>query len=132
MNTTELLEALRLHQAGHLNEAEATYRRILDLQPNHPDVLHLLGVLAHQRGDHAAAAALIRKALDVDSGNADYHSNLGEAMRALGKAEEALDCFLRTQMDMLVMGPYVLRKTENAHVRPPEKELELAGSTFRG
>ena len=93
MNTTELLEALRLHQAGHLNEAEATYRRILDLQPNHPDVLHLLGVLAHQRGDHAAAAALIRKALDVDSGNADYHSNLGEAMRALGKAEEALDCF---------------------------------------
>ena len=26
---------------------------------------------------------------------------------------EALDCFLRTQMDVLVMGPYLLLKTEN-------------------
>ncbi|MSO89554.1 MAG: glycosyltransferase family 41 protein [Rhodospirillaceae bacterium] len=93
MNTTELLAALALHQAGRLNEAEAIYRRILDRQPNHADVLHLLGVVAHQRGDHAAAAALIGKALDVDSGNADFHSNLGEAMRALGKSEEVLDCF---------------------------------------
>jgi carbamoyltransferase len=27
---------------------------------------------------------------------------------------QALDCFLRTQMDVLVMGPYLLMKTENA------------------
>jgi len=28
---------------------------------------------------------------------------------------EAIDCFLRTNMDVLVVGPYVLFKTENAH-----------------
>ena len=29
---------------------------------------------------------------------------------------QALDCFLRTQMDMLVMGPFVLTKSENLHL----------------
>jgi carbamoyltransferase len=34
---------------------------------------------------------------------------------------EALDCFLRTQMDVLVMGPYLLTKTENASVEALRK-----------
>jgi carbamoyltransferase len=29
---------------------------------------------------------------------------------------EALDCFLRTDMDVLVLGPYALYKPENRHV----------------
>jgi carbamoyltransferase len=28
---------------------------------------------------------------------------------------QALDCFLRTRMDMLAIGPFLIRKTENAH-----------------
>jgi carbamoyltransferase len=44
---------------------------------------------------------------------------------------EALDCFLRTEMDMLVLGPYVLRKSENRHVEAGGKTLEGAGSGFR-
>ena len=75
---------------------------------------------------------LIRRFGDLTGVPILINTSFNENEPIVRTPEEALDCFLRTQMDMLVMGPYVLRKTENAHVRPPEKELELAGSTFRG
>jgi Flp pilus assembly protein TadD len=50
-DTQQALERGRdLHQAGRLNEAEGLYRQILAVDPNHADGLHLLGVMAHQRG----------------------------------------------------------------------------------
>ncbi len=75
---------------------------------------------------------LIRRFGDLTGVPILINTSFNENEPIVRTPEEALDCFLRTQMDMLVMGPYVLRKTENAHVRPSEKELELAGSTFRG
>ena len=58
-----LQEGLRAHQAGQLADAEATYRRVLGLNPDHADANHLLGVIAHQVGDHGAAVELIGKAI---------------------------------------------------------------------
>ena len=46
--------ALADHQAGRLNEAEQLYRQVLRLDPEYADALHFLGVLSHQRGNHAA------------------------------------------------------------------------------
>jgi len=46
-----LARALGHHQAGRLIEAEALYRELLAGQPDHPDALHYLGVLALQGGD---------------------------------------------------------------------------------
>ena len=42
--------AVQHHQAGRLAQAEQFYRAILANQPNHPDALHLLGVIANQGG----------------------------------------------------------------------------------
>ena len=44
-----LSQALALHQAGRLAEAEQTYLQILKAQANHFDCLHLLGVIFYQR-----------------------------------------------------------------------------------
>ena len=55
--------ALRLHQAAGLREAEATYRRVIEVQPSHADALHLLGVAAHHAGRPAEAIDLIGKAI---------------------------------------------------------------------
>jgi len=50
-----LAEAARQHEAGRLAEAERLYRRLLADDPNRPDCLHLLGLVAHQTGRSEAA-----------------------------------------------------------------------------
>jgi len=82
--------ALQRHQAGRLAEAEALYRQILVAQPNHSDALHLLGVIAQQRGHHDLAAEWIRRAIELDPNHPAAHCNLGEAYRCQGRLEEAV------------------------------------------
>jgi len=87
--------ALQRHRAGRLAEAEALYRQILAVQPNHADSLHFLGVLAHQAGRHDAAAEWIRQAIVLDPNNPFAHSNLGEALRASRRFVEATASYRR-------------------------------------
>ncbi len=76
-------DATAAHQAGRLDEAARLYRRILEVRRAYPDVLHLLGVIEHQCGNHAAAAALIREAIGLETGLPAYHNNLAAALIAL-------------------------------------------------
>lgn len=85
-----LASALKHHQTGRLEEAEALYRRILAARPEHADANHLLGVVAYQRGDHLRAIQLIEKALAISPEAAAYHKNLGSAYQALGDLDKAV------------------------------------------
>ena len=58
-----LTKAVRHHQAGQLAEAEGCYRKILAIDENHFDGLHLFGVLAQQAGRSDLAERLIHKAV---------------------------------------------------------------------
>jgi protein O-GlcNAc transferase len=60
--TSWLIEAFAQHQAGPWAEAASIYRKILAVQPDHADSLHLLGVIAYERGEFARTAFL-RKTL---------------------------------------------------------------------
>lgn len=83
--SAELLElAIAHHRAGRLDLAEQAYTQLRRENPDHPDALHLLGVIAHQRGDAARAVTLIRQAIAVRPGVAAIHGNLAEALRASG------------------------------------------------
>jgi Flp pilus assembly protein TadD len=82
-------EALEHHQAGRLGDAERIYREVLAADPKQADCLHLLGMVAYQRGDGEAAAALIRRAIGIKGDAASYHSNLGNVLQAAGELEEA-------------------------------------------
>ena len=79
------------HRSGRLREAEAIYRSILHQQPDHPDALHLLGVMGHQIGRNDTAVELIEKAIAVNPGEPDFYNNCGEAYRALGKYDLAME-----------------------------------------
>jgi protein O-GlcNAc transferase len=80
--------AVEMHQQGRMAEAEALYRRILAVRPDHADTLHMLGLLAHQCGHSEQGAELIRQALAVnDSGS--YWCNLAVALMSLGRMGEA-------------------------------------------
>jgi predicted O-linked N-acetylglucosamine transferase (SPINDLY family) len=82
--------ALQHHQAGRLSQAEAIYRQILQVQPQHPDALHLLGVIAHQGGQHAVAIDYITQAIAQNSRRAEFHNTIAEVYRAQGKSAEAV------------------------------------------
>lgn len=84
-----LLQAVRLHQAGHLAEAERAYRDILTSRPKHPDALHFLGVLLHQKGDSEAGADLIRQAIQKQPKSPEAHNHLGLALTTLGRLNDA-------------------------------------------
>lgn len=82
--------ALRQHQEGRLEDAGRMYQAILARNPNHPDALHLLGVVAHQLQQHAQAAELISRALQIRPNAAAYHANLAEVWRAMGQLDRAI------------------------------------------
>lgn len=80
---------------GQLQKAEQLYRHILQIQPTHPDALHFLGVLLHQRGESAEAACLIEQAIEYQPDYADAHNNLGNILNRLGRYTEALAAYRR-------------------------------------
>src|ERR1051326_2962963 len=71
-----LAVAVALHRRRDHETAELLYRRILAAAPDHPDALHLLGVVCHERGRHDEAISLIRRAIELAPHHADARNNL--------------------------------------------------------
>jgi tetratricopeptide (TPR) repeat protein len=82
-------ETLQHHQAGRLIEAARGYERILKLDPDHGDSLHLLGMISFQARRPDIAIDLIQRAIAIDASFAPYHSNLGTIFQAQGRLDEA-------------------------------------------
>jgi protein O-GlcNAc transferase len=83
------------HQAERLDRAETLYRKALEKDPEHAEALHLLGVIAYQKGQIESAIELIGRALPALQDLAEAHLNLGNALREVGRLTEAVDCYRR-------------------------------------
>jgi tetratricopeptide (TPR) repeat protein len=93
-NSKEQIElAMRRHRAGDMGGAEKIYRQILDVEPNHPDALHLLGVLSGQRGKNDAAVDLIGRAVKIKPDYPDAIKNLGTILAQMNRFEEAIGAY---------------------------------------
>ena len=68
----DLEAAIDHHQAGRLDHAAKAYRKIILRHPNHPDALHLLGVVRMQAGDFGEAEKLIRRAISINDKAAPF------------------------------------------------------------
>jgi tetratricopeptide (TPR) repeat protein len=88
--------ALRLHQSGRVDEAEALYREVLQREPGHAIALHYMGMAAWQRGDTASGERLMRASIEANATIPDFHNNLGLLLRDTGRAAEAVECYART------------------------------------
>jgi protein O-GlcNAc transferase len=120
--------ALQQHQAGRLEQAEALYREVLELDPQNVDALHFLGVIAYQQGRHGQAEELISRSLLRNSANAPAYSNLGNALEAQGKHQEAIDCYRRA----LALAPdYVDALVNLGATYRAQGELDQAVSCYR-
>lgn len=87
--------AVLFQKNGHLDVAEELYRQLLKVAPEHPDVLHYAGLLAHQQKKYDDAIALIEHSLAVEPDRADCYSNLGIIFRAQGRLDEAIAAYER-------------------------------------
>jgi len=87
--------ALQHQQAGRLADAEALYRQILAVQPNHADAWQYLGVIAGWAGRHDLAVALMNRAIVLNPNSPEAHSNLGNVYRSMGRLDDAAASFRR-------------------------------------
>ncbi len=85
-------EAVGLHRAGRLREAEKIYARIVKAAPDYFDALHLFGSLKAQSGQMGEALRLIQTALKINPRATDALINLANVMHALKRDADALDC----------------------------------------
>ena len=87
--------AQRLHQSGHLAQAEVLYRQILALNPRHVESLNHLGLVALQTGHPDDAVDLIRNAIALNRRIPEFHCNLGTALQNQAKLDEAVASYRR-------------------------------------
>lgn len=78
-------------QANDLMQAESLLKGILVSAPNHPDALHLMGVVCGMQGRPNDALAFFQECLAVAPQNAMLRFNLAKALSALQRDSEALE-----------------------------------------
>ena len=83
--------AVALHQAGKLDEAEQIYRQLLEIAPEHTDLLHLLGMVAFQKGAFDSTLDFLYKAVKLSPDSAAYRFTLAQALQNSGRPKEALE-----------------------------------------
>lgn len=87
-------EAIALHQAGDLDAAEQQYQAILTSEPDHPDALHLLGLINYAREEYDQAVEMVQQAINLAPLNSVYSFNLGNIYRDQGNVQSAETAYL--------------------------------------
>lgn len=126
---TRLEAAIGWHGAGRYDEAETAYRDLLASGPDDAGVLHLLGVLRHQRGHPDEGRPLVERAIALDGANPVYHNNLALILQARGAFAEA-EASARRALTLVADYPDALVNLGVALQR--QGRLDEAGEQYRG
>ena len=87
---TCFMEACAAEDRGDPTEAEALYRRALEIDPALAAAMTNLGNLRYRLGDTADARRLYERALDHDPTQAEARYNLGNLLEDLGETDLAI------------------------------------------
>jgi protein O-GlcNAc transferase len=88
-------KALELHRTGHPEQAEKTYRSILEKNPDFVQALTYVAALLRKRGKPEEAIEYYERALAQNPQDANVHNNLGHAFTVTGRYPEALKTLQR-------------------------------------
>lgn len=88
-----LAQGHRLLDDGKYEEAKAVYTHVLGRDPNNPDALSHLGIIAACTGSPGVGLKMMRQAIALAPHAPTYHSNLGEMLRLLGQLPDAEAAF---------------------------------------
>lgn len=83
-------QAVQQHRAGKLDIAAKLYHAALQLNQDHPDALHGLGMVMREKQDLNAAMALVQQAIVLEPERADFYNDLGMIFQDRGDLEKAI------------------------------------------
>ncbi len=89
--SADLTFAVELQRAGRYADAARLYHDVLRREPDHPDALHLFGVMHYQCGHSDRAVEMVGLAVTLRPRAAAFHANLSEILRSLGRNDEAAE-----------------------------------------
>ncbi|HWE95537.1 MAG TPA: tetratricopeptide repeat-containing glycosyltransferase family protein [Tepidisphaeraceae bacterium] len=108
-----LQEASGLFVRGKLAEAQSACDAFLELDPEHPNAVHLAGLIAQRQGRLAEAEGLIRRSIALAPANGNFHSNLAAVLGEGGRHDEAVAC-LETALSVQPGNPDALNNLGTA------------------
>jgi Tfp pilus assembly protein PilF len=109
-------------------EAEAAYRRALELDPDKVSALFNLGLVLHQRGALKDARQLYERAVKVDPSHAWAHYQLGAIHEALHQTSRAIDEYATA----FSLDPQLAFPEVNPHIVENKLVTEAMLRAYRG
>lgn len=88
-----LEQAVMLHNQGELAEAGKIYRTILTQEPDNPDALHLLGLIALHDQNFDTALEYVNLAITIDPEAPSFRVSLGKIHEHTGEFTQALAAY---------------------------------------
>jgi predicted TPR repeat methyltransferase len=88
-------QALDYHQQGKLQEASYLYGQFLNHNPNHAQVLHLMGICSGQAGQYDQALHYLNQALHNQPNEASFHNSIANVYQLTKRADQALSHYQR-------------------------------------
>jgi tetratricopeptide (TPR) repeat protein len=85
--------AMQLLNSGQFNQAEDLCHQVLHNIQNHPDALHMMGLIHHHRGNFHEAFNLISNAIENNPDVAVYYYNLGYILALSGEIDRAIEAY---------------------------------------
>lgn len=97
---------------GQAAEAEATYRKAIELDPDKTTALFNLGLLLQQRGELREAAQLYGRVLKLEPGHAWAHYQIGSVYERWGQRSRAVDSYAQA----FALDPQLAFPEVNPHI----------------
>ena len=91
-----LKKANALYESGSHDQAQLLYQEILQIDPDQPDALHILGCIKHLNGLQEESIELIERAIHINPRSPVYYNNLGNILFAQKSYDAAADAFIKT------------------------------------
>ena len=88
-------QAIQHHQSGKFEQAKKKYQEILDMNPQHADSSHLLGLVEYQHGNYMKAVECIQKAVLISPEQPAFLNNLGSALKEMGQLDQSVQAYQR-------------------------------------
>ncbi|MBC7473062.1 MAG: tetratricopeptide repeat protein [Candidatus Sericytochromatia bacterium] len=89
-----LNSAKKEHEKGNFLGAKILYIRLLEFEPNNPDINHFLGVIYSHLNDKQNAYFYLKKSIEIAPNNIYFYTNLAKLLMLDDKTKQAIQLLI--------------------------------------